>query len=283
MCIPTSGILVPLLGVEHFGVPRCPITKMKRIAIAAALPSAILTGALLAWWALPSSPSPPDVGVAARPVPTEATREAWLLASGLARRGVPTGLIAPHGVGKGHESGPGTAHSALADESTAGVLARFNRGSGEFAATEDDGIVHIRRRDQPALIDGLLTGASRQPALALPPLGLPADCRDVLAHPLGIVLNATGVLLWNGVFEDRGAVGSYLGGRPHCLDACVHVAAGEISPLHVLDAIARQHSDIFWIVTYDPDVGTVDDLRVGIVCPGGGGVLARSGRSRRRP
>jgi hypothetical protein len=54
----------------------------------------------------------------------------------------------------------------------------------------------------------------------------------------------------------------------------------EISPLSVLDAIARQHPDIFWIVTYDPDgTASADDLRVGVVCSGGGSASLRSGRS----
>jgi hypothetical protein len=203
----------------------------------------------------------PDAGVVPRPVPTDATREAWLLAYTLARRGVPVGLVAPH------QSSPDRSDTAPADEATASLLARFNRGNAEFAATDDDGIVHIRRRDQPALINGMLTRSSRRPA--------------AVADALETVVNATGELLWNGVFEYRGSVGSYLGGRSRCLDARVRVVAGEISPLRVLDGISRQHPDIFWVVTYDPrDTASADDLRVGIVCSGGGSVLMCSGRSR---
>ena len=52
----------------------------------------------------------------------------------------------------------------------------------------------------------------------------------------------------------------------------------------MLDAIARQHTDIFWVVTYDPEgVASADALRIGIVCSAGGSVLLCSGRSSECP
>jgi hypothetical protein len=233
---------------------------MRKIAAAGVLLSAALTCALLVAWGEGVTIAP-DPGAIARPVPTRATREAWLLAYALARRGVPAGLIVPH------ETSPDTRGPALGDEPLANALARFNRENTEFAATDDNGIVHIRPRARPAAIDHWLTRSLQRP--------------ESVAYSLEAAVHATGELLWNGVFKCRGSVGSYLGGRAHCLDLRVRVAAGQTSPLRVLDAIARQHPGISWVVTYDSyDTASADDLRVGIVCPGGGNLLACSGRSR---